>query len=848
MPCFLEGCCDLGDVLMRRLLKTTLYFLALSWTLSFTPSAFAAAPMLERLEPRGAQRGSAVKLTLTGTGLTYDAEILTTLPAGITHLTASKEKGRAGRELPFLLEIAPDAPIDSFPIRVQTKGGLSNILLFTVGAFPETAEEEAVAEIADPLNDSWDKAQLVETPLIVNGTILAGDRDFYRLRAKKGERLVIEVEARRIGSALDPSLRLTDAAGKVVARNEDAPGIGIDARVDVRFPDHGDYYVEVRDARFGTLVENFYRLKIGDFSYADGIFPLGARKRGSTEFEAFGGNLDKPVKIRHDPSQHGPSPDNRSAGDRAEWTSVVVPGKPGALPMRLPVSADPEVREAINEKSGELPGGAILNGRILHPGEVDRYRLSVAPGESWRFELKAASTGLSPLFALLTIHDGNGNKLASAGDLPGKGTRYEVLASSGEAGADPFLALTVPDGTREFQITVEDLVGRGGPEYGYRLLAKKEPADFELTIATPYLNIPRQGTTALLVTIGRRGYQGAIEIEIPNLPDDIILRGGHVAPAPAEAADGIQARQATLTLSPKPGAPGGPVLNLDVWGKGMSGDTVIRRRARASGMVTSLKPSQPSFLFLPETLDAPWLNLAVPAAVVPPEAAVLELLTASDVRLIVGMTREIEWSFHARRPGIRPPKTVDARAGIFVPIKRGEREDYADHGSMTLITTETFGGGTEVTDLPVKFDVVLSGQIEVDGRKQVLYSPAITFEVVLGYEVDLPAELTLEPGRDVQLAGKVTREPGFDSPINVQLAGLPAGVSCTPAGVTSASDVFELSCSAEADALPGEYKVKITASSALPGSEKKNVPLKMKPIEARLLVRGESPKVAQAGR
>ena len=847
---------------MKRLLNTTLYFFALSFTLSstlsFTPIAFGAAPMLEQLEPRGAQRGSAVKLTLSGTGLTSDAEILTTLPAGITHLTAPKEKGRAGRELPFLLEISADAPVDSFPMRVQTKSGLSNILLFTVGAFPESVEEESVAEIADPLNDSQDTAQFVETPIVVNGTISPGDRDVYRLRAKKGERLVIEVEARRISSALDPALRVMDAAGNVIARNQDAPGIGIDSRVDVRFPDGGDYYVEVRDARFGTLVENFYRLKIGDFSYAEGIFPLGARKGESAEFEAFGGNLGKPVKIRHDPSLEVRSRDDRSRDDlssddhsvdsHTNWISVSVPGKPGALPLRLPVSSDPEAREETNGKEGKLIAGTIVNGRISNPGEVDRYRLSVAPGESWRFELKAASIGLSPLFGLLTIHDGQGNKLASAGDLPAKGTRYEVLTTSGEAGTDPFLALTVPDGTRELRITVEDLVGRGGPEYGYRLLAKMEPADFELTIATPYLNIPRQGTAELLVTVSRRGYQGAIEVDIPNLPDDIILGGGNVSPTPAEAADGIRVREATLTLTPKPGARGGRVLDLDVWGQGTSGGKVIRRRARPIGMVTLLKPSPLARVFLAETFHAPWLNLALPALVVPAEPAVLELLTPRNVRLIIGMTSEIEWSFHARRPGIRPPKTVNAKAGIFVPIKRGEREDYADDGTMTLITTETFGGGTEVTDLPLKFDVSLSGEIEVDGRKQVIYSPAMTFEVVLGYGVDLPTEMTLQPGRDLQLAGKVTREPGFDSPINVQLDGLPAGVSCVPAEVISVSDDFELNCTAGTDALPGEYEVTISASSALPGSEKKNVPLKMKPIEARLLVQGETPKVAQAGR
>ena len=206
---------------MRRLLKASLFLFPL---FLFSLSAFAAAPVLEKLEPRGAQRGTAVKLTLIGAALTSDAEILTTLPAGITRLTAPREEGRAGRELPFLVEIPADTPVDSFPVRVQTKEGLSNILLFTVGAFPETAEEESQAEIDDPLNDSPGQAQFVETPAVVNGTIAAADRDVYRVRAKQGERLVIEVEARRIGSALDPALRVMDAAGKVIVAQRRCSG------------------------------------------------------------------------------------------------------------------------------------------------------------------------------------------------------------------------------------------------------------------------------------------------------------------------------------------------------------------------------------------------------------------------------------------------------------------------------------------------------------------------------------------------------------------------------------------------------------------------------------------------
>ena len=45
-----------------------------------------------------------------------------------------------------------------------------------------------------------------------------------------------------------------------------------------RFPREGNYYVEVTDARFSTQAQNFYRLKMGSYRYAEGIFPLGGRR------------------------------------------------------------------------------------------------------------------------------------------------------------------------------------------------------------------------------------------------------------------------------------------------------------------------------------------------------------------------------------------------------------------------------------------------------------------------------------------------------------------------------------------------------------------------------------------
>ena len=155
-------------------------------------------------------------------------------------------------------------------------------LLFTLGTYPEVTEEESQPGSLPNRNDTIETAEPVRSsPVVVNGTLRGPERDVYRVYGKAGERRVFELEARRCGSAIDPVLRILDGAGKQLARNDDAPGAGLDARLDFTFPSEGNYYVEVTDARFSTQAQNFYRLKMGAYRYADGIFPLGGR-RGDT--------------------------------------------------------------------------------------------------------------------------------------------------------------------------------------------------------------------------------------------------------------------------------------------------------------------------------------------------------------------------------------------------------------------------------------------------------------------------------------------------------------------------------------------------------------------------------------
>lgn len=82
--------------------------------------------------------------------------------------------------------------------------------------------------------------------------------DRYLLSTKKGQAWGFEVMARRLGSQMDPELRLRDAHGNVLTENDDA--LGKDSRIDWTAPADGDYTLEVRGVDGHSGPECFYNL------------------------------------------------------------------------------------------------------------------------------------------------------------------------------------------------------------------------------------------------------------------------------------------------------------------------------------------------------------------------------------------------------------------------------------------------------------------------------------------------------------------------------------------------------------------------------------------------------------
>src|SRR5260221_3875746 len=439
----------------------------------FLVATLQAAPAIRDIQPRGAQRGKTFTLYLRGDGLTQGAQVKSTLPASFSQLTLSKDPlselggmTRPNTVLPFMVSLKADTPIGFYPIRVVTPDGISNVVLFSVGDLPEVEEIESKRP-KEP-NNFPAEAQKIPIPSVINGTLEGPDIDNYTFTAKAGQKLVFEVEARRSGSGIDPAIEIFDSAGRELSRNDDAPGLGVDSRVEVTFPKSGEYRVQVHDSKFSEQAQNFYRLKIASYPYADAIFPLGGRRGETVEVTMLGGNLPHPLKAQAD------------LNTKSGFVFVHVPGSM-SVPFLFAVSDN---REEMEPDSATLPliEDTIVNGRISKPGEVDRYHLAVEPGQKWVFEVAAASLGTSQLDAILTLYDESGKKIGSGDD---------------GNGIDPVLPFTIPAGVKDLTIAVEDLLGRGGATNPSRLKAKEKGADFSVHPAPPFCNLSAGGNAAV---------------------------------------------------------------------------------------------------------------------------------------------------------------------------------------------------------------------------------------------------------------------------------------------------------------------------------------------------------------
>ncbi len=114
---------------------------------------------------------------------------------------------------------------------------------------------------AEPNNDPASANPCDTLPIACNGVIAAaGDVDFFKFHATKGQQLDVRVHARSLGSPLDAVLDIFKAAGGHISGNDDTGGP--DSQMRFTAPEDGDYVVSIRDHLHQGGADYAYRIEL----------------------------------------------------------------------------------------------------------------------------------------------------------------------------------------------------------------------------------------------------------------------------------------------------------------------------------------------------------------------------------------------------------------------------------------------------------------------------------------------------------------------------------------------------------------------------------------------------------
>jgi hypothetical protein len=138
------------------------------------------------------------------------------------------------------------------------------------GPVAKHSPDAAVVE-SEP-NEHSASARVLALPALISGRIdRPGDVDEFPIRAKAGQKLVAEIHARRLGSPLDASIAIFNAAGKKLAENDDTVDLSepllthhADPRLLLTFPRDGRYTLRLRDVQGKGGAAYTYRLKVAE--------------------------------------------------------------------------------------------------------------------------------------------------------------------------------------------------------------------------------------------------------------------------------------------------------------------------------------------------------------------------------------------------------------------------------------------------------------------------------------------------------------------------------------------------------------------------------------------------------
>ena len=442
-------------------------------------------PLVTAAFPLGVQKGKTTEVSLSG----YE------LPAKLP------VKGEPSRDLENAVVVRP-------------KGAFNEIRL--------PLNDEPAVQAAGPVTR-------IAIPSAIDGKLTTAQQDF-RFQARKGQKLVFEVQANRFGSQLDSLLEIFDAAAKPVERAT----IRSVLETSVTLRDHDS-------AGSGIRLTSLTGFAVGDLVMIGAeILELEAMPRGpddDTRFLAFGGQrlgmldttpeahaLDQAVyKVQvHPPGAHFAS-NGLPVVHLAYRNDDGGPGYGKDSRLRFTAPADGEYTLRLRDVRGT--SGDELAYRLIAREPRPDFRLTATPRNpnvpaGGRIPVTVTALRLDDVKGPIEVKIENlpAGLSATAGTIAPGQVNTTLLLS---AAADIKLAAATP-----LQVvgSAGNISHRANPDDQLQLIAVAPRPDIEMTAETKQVTLEPGMTAEVQVSIKRNNqYGGRVPIEVRNLPPGVLV-------------------------------------------------------------------------------------------------------------------------------------------------------------------------------------------------------------------------------------------------------------------------------------------------------------------------------------
>lgn len=696
----------------------------LVWGASALPAA-AADPQLGSVTPSGGQRGTELDVVLAGARLADAQELLLYYP-GIRALKVEPQKDGSVKAR---LAIAADCRLGQHALRLRTAGGISNLATFSVGPLAELAEVEP--------NNDFDKPQAVPLNITVSGVVQNEDVDYFVVDAKKGQRIVAEIEGFRLGlTTFDPSVSILDTRRFALAEADDTPLAWQDSVAAASAPADGKYLIQVRESAFGGNGACRYRLHVGTFPRPLAVYPAGGVLGQSVDVRWLGDLGDERAE-----KVALPAVGERLFGLVAKTDQGIAPSPNPFRLGNLPNVLETEPNDAAPQATAG-PAPAAFNGVLSKPGDVDCFKFPAKAGQVFDMRVHARSIR-SPVDPVLQIARSNG----------------QVIAGNDDSGSpDSYLRFQSPaDG--EYVVLVSDQLQQGASHYVYRVeVASIEP---KLTLGLVerqqfvdvVLPVPAGNRIAAVVSAQREDFEGEVKLELKGLPPGVTAE---TLPMP-----GDQTVVPLLLTAPADAKPSGALV--DLVGRHESKDRKVEGRLNQKTMLVRGQNNREVWSHQTDRM-AVAVAEAVPfrIEIVEPKAP---LVQSGSMELKVAAVRQNGFKASITLRMLYNPPGVSAPASATIP-----------EGQAQAVMPLTADGGAK----PGAWKIAVLAEAPTPAGPALVSSQLANLTVAEPYFKFSFPPVVVEKGQATQLAVKIEKLKDFEGKAAVELLGLPNEVTSQP--------------------------------------------------------------------